>query len=316
MYPYTIQLQQNPHPHETPKFCQDGFLFNEAEHLRQQNNGQFYLLTALNQDTQQTEARCAFFVQSDQAMSPLAAPFGSIEFAQKLPESILSSLIHTLVETTRMANVRRLRIVNYPYCYAPEQVQRLENQLKQHGFGLTEANPNSFLSITNQQFTDVIAPAERRRLRKCQEVGFQFKQWESPEVGPIITFLQKNRQVKGYQLTISPERLVNLFHDFPAQFIVFTLQDGDKLIALTITVRVREDILYSFLPASCPDYNSYSPMVMLTDGIFSYCQNQSIRLLDLGVSLDANRRQKPNLMRFKRNLGAQESPKQVFEKVL
>ncbi len=81
-----------------------------------------------------------------------------------------------------------------------------------------------------------------------------------------------------------------------------------------MTVRVRDDILYTFLPASNPAYHAYSPLVLLMDGLFEYCQQQQIRLLDLGVSLDGNHQPKPSLLRFKRNLGALESPKVCFEK--
>ncbi|GAB4027621.1 hypothetical protein GCM10028773_59450 [Spirosoma koreense] len=55
-------------------------------------------------------------------------------------------------------------------------------------------------------------------------------------------------------------------------------------------------------------------MVMLLDGLFVYCQQHRIQLLDLGTALDENGQPKPGLMRFKRNVGAQESPKLVFEK--
>ena len=117
-------------------------------------------------------------------------------------------------------------------------------------------------------------------------------------------------------MTISPERLITLLHEFPDQFAVFTVMDRDIIAALTVAIRVRHDILYNFLPASNSDYQTFSPMVMLTDGLFTYCRQQGIHLLDLGVSLDANHQPKPGLMRFKRNLGAQESPKLIFEKTL
>jgi hypothetical protein len=57
-------------------------------------------------------------------------------------------------------------------------------------------------------------------------------------------------------------------------------------------------------------------MVLLTDGLWTYCQQQRIELLDLGVSLNSDRTPKPSLTQFKRNLGAQTSAKTTVERTL
>lgn len=272
------------------------------------------MLTALNQRTGRTEARCAVFFHSEGVVSPGAAPFGSIEFAETLPDRVLDAFLDSLIETVRAnAAGTTLRLVNYPHCYAPEQAARLTVKLPGYGFRLIETNQTFFLPITTENFAQIIVPAERRRLRKCREAGFQVKQRLSPDVADVVNFLQQTRQQQGYQLTVRPEYLVSLLQKFPEQFLVFTVNDGPKLAALTVSVRVRDDILYNFLPASHPAYRTFSPMVMLTDGLFTYCQQQGIRLLDLGTSLDSDNQPKPSLIRFKRNLGAQESPKLIFE---
>ncbi|MFD2937204.1 GNAT family N-acetyltransferase [Spirosoma flavum] len=316
MAEHTILLQYSPQSAYIPKFCQSGFLFNDHQHLQQQDSGNFYLLSALNQTTQQAEARCAFYICSDEAISPVAAPFGSIEFAESLPDAVLDRFLVSLLEAVRGVGARKLRLVNYPHCYAPQQAEKLTAILAKHDFYRLEANQNSFLPIGNKRFEAHLISAERRRLRKCREANFQFVHWQTPNLTEAINFIQQTRQQQGYQMTISTERLIDLWQKFPNQFSVFVVKDGTQLAALSITVRVRDDILYNFIPASHPSYHAFSPMVMLIDGLFTYCQQQEIRLLDLGVSLDANRQPKPSLMRFKRNLGALESPKLTFEKVV
>ncbi|GAB4056227.1 GNAT family N-acetyltransferase [Spirosoma litoris] len=311
---YRILVQQNPSPLDVPLFYQDGFLFNETAHLWQQNGGQFYLVLAINLATKLVEARCAFFIQGNEAISPAAAPFGSIEFVEALPESVLNEFLNALIEVVRSVDVATLRLVNYPNCYAPEQACLLMNRLIKHGFYLREINPTSFLAIADIPFDRTIIPAERRRLRKCREAGFQFMHWKEPNLHEVLDFLLDTHAQKGYSLTLPPNRLIKLVQGFPEQFAVFVVRNRTELAALTIAVRVRQDILYNFLPASHPDYQAFSPMVMLIDGLVTYCQKQQIRLLDLGVSLDEQRQPKPSLLRFKRNLGAQESPKLIFEK--
>ena len=313
---HTILNQYNPRPADIPEFCQCGFFFNEQEHLQQQYHEPFHLLTALNQTTRQAEARCAFFVCSDGAISPMAAPFGSIEFTETLPDSVLDDLLRSLQETARVAGASSLRLVNYPHCYAPDQANRLTNKLFQDGFRVVETDQNFFIPVVDESFERTIDAAERRRLRKCRNANFRFSHWQNPDIDEVVSFLRDTRQQQGYRLTISPERLAGLLTTFPNQFCVFAVKDGPKLAAITVAVRVREDILYNFMPASHPDYHTFSPMVMLTDGLFAHCQQEGIRLLDLGVSLDSNRQPKPSLMRFKRNLGAQTSPKLIFEKTL
>lgn len=317
MTDYTILCQDNPTFSTIPNFCQPGFFFNDPEHLQQQTTGPFWLLSAINQRTGQAEARCAFFVGADKAISPGAAPFGSIEFTETLPTSVLDALLDALIEAAQRAgSFATLRLVNYPHCYASKQAARLTVKLTEHGFRLTENHQTFFLPITTGNFGDTIVPAERRRLRKCHDTGFQWQQWTSPNVIHVVDFLLETRQQQGYSLTICPDDLARLLQKFPEQFLIFTVNDGPRLAALTVAVRVRKDLLYTFLPASHPDYRTFSPMVLLTEGLYTYCQQQGIRLLDLGTSLDEKNQPKPSLMRFKRNLGAQESPKLVFEKSL
>lgn len=98
---HTILYQYNPKPIDRPAFCQPGFFFNETAHLRQQLDGQFHVLSALNQRTGLADARCAFFINANCAFSPGAAPFGSVEFTDTLPDSVLDEFLYSLIEAVR-----------------------------------------------------------------------------------------------------------------------------------------------------------------------------------------------------------------------
>ena len=297
-----------------PQFSQPGYFFNNAEHLCQQGTGPFYVVSALNQATQQADARCAFVVEPDRAVSPVAAPFCSIEFVRTLHDAVLNDLIDALIDEARSTGAPMLQLVNYPHCYAPEQAHRLTDQLLRRGFRVASANPTFFLPVTSDDFEKAIDASEWRRLQKCRRAGFRFVHWCCPDVDAVVSFLVRTRQQQGYRLVLPPDRLCHLIRAFPNQFLVFVVRDGSAIAAMTVAVRVRNDILYNFLPASNLSYHAYSPMVLLTEGVFGYCRQQQIQLLDLGMSLDGNRQPKPGLMRFKRNLGAQESLKLTFEK--
>ena len=313
---YEMILQHEPPSAHVPPFSEAGFLFNTYEHLQHQQKDGVYILSAVNAVTRLADARCAFFVQSGKAVSPIAAPFGSIEYSSVLPEEVLDLFIRTLIQTVRLAGAVTLQLVNYPLCYAPESAERLAQKLLTHGFVIGETHPTFYLPVSNTPFDVNLVPAERRRIARCLEAGFRFNQWQSSDRTDVINFLVETRRQKGYTLTISPERLADLLHTFPSECTAFTVMDGDTIAALTIAIRVRHDILYNFQPASNPDYTAFSPMVLLTKGLYTYCQQHQIGLLDLGPSLDENRQAKPGLVRFKRNLGAQESPRLVFERDL
>ncbi len=300
---------------DTYAFSHPGFFFNEPTHLSQQGEKAFTIL-AVNQLTGRTDGRCTFFLRGQQAVSPLAAPFGSIEFDPALPDTVLEELIEQLIDSAKAAGAKSVRLINYPGCYAPAQTARLLYQLGRQGFRTTAAYENFHLSITQQAFEQYIVSAEQRRLRKCRTAGFRFAQWSPPDFTAVTCFIEQVHQQRNHAETIAPAQLTQLIQTFPAQFAIFGVWDIDRLIALAVTVRVSPGILYYFLPVSAPAYDAYSPMVLLIDGLWTYCQQQSIALLDLGVSLNGDRTPKPSLMKFKRNLGAQTSLKTTVERLL
>ncbi|MGF7215494.1 hypothetical protein GGR92_001634 [Spirosoma lacussanchae] len=311
---YRIELDADLHAPTRWPYVEDGFFFNTPAHVRQQHPGTGHTLLAVNTRTGRAEARCTFFVDGRQARSPAAAPFGSVEFTDTLPDTVLAHFLDTLLAVVSASGVSSFRLVNYPHGYAPRQAQQLTEQLIRRGFGIVATTASYLLSITDDPFDARIDASERRRLQKCRNAGFRFEHWATPHIDHITAFLVSTRQQQGYALSLPPDRLGQLLRAFPNQFLVFAVSDTVTIAALTIAVRVRADILYSFLPASSPDYHTYSPIVLLTDGLVGYCQQQHIRLLDLGVALDGNHQPKPSLSRFKRRLGAQESPRLTFEK--
>jgi len=297
-----------------PIFSEPGFFFNEEAQLRQQDSGAYQLLTALNTQTRQVDARCALFFDKQLAISPKLAPFGSIEFISSLPSHALADLLDALEEGVRRMGLPSIRLINYPGCYAPQQARRLASELHRRGYRLVNQFVNHHLTISPTPFIEQLHASERRRLLKCRRANFDVTTWINPPIDSVVRFIRHSRQQQGYPLSIDPARLAHLMRHFPDQYPVLVVRDKTTVVALTVVVRVRQDILYNFLPADDLAYRTYSPTVMLTDGLYAYCQQEGITLLDLGISVDEHQQPKPGLMRFKRNLGAQESVKSVWEK--
>ncbi|MCY7356950.1 MAG: GNAT family N-acetyltransferase, partial [Rudanella sp.] len=239
--------------------------------------------------------------------------FGSIEFAETVAPFALGEFVDKLIQKASLTGCKRLQLVNYPHCYAPRHMHRLVYTLTEQGFNIIKSTPTFYLPVHDGSLTERMHPQEQQRLRKCQRAGLKTSLWENPCIPTIIDFIEESRQQQGYPLTIPTDCLSRLLHQFPEQFPVFVVRDGETIAALCVCVRVRHDILYSFLPASLTDYQLFSPMVMLIDHVYQYSQQAGIDLLDLGPSLDANQQPKPSLARFKQNMGAITSPKLTFE---
>ena len=311
---YQIQQYQSGLPGAWPDFSEPGFFFNEEKQLKQQDSGGFQLLTALNQGTNQADARCALFIDNQLAISPKMAPFGSVEFVESLPELTLMALLDALEQAVIRLGLPALRLTNYPRCYAPRQADRLARHLRRRGYEVTNHLINFHLAVTPDPLLPRLHPSERRRLAMCRRAGFRVMHWADAPPDVVVEFIRQSREAQHYPLSMAPHRLADRLRTCPDQYPVFAVFDGPILAALTVAVRVRADILYNFLPADNLAYRRFSPAVLLTQGLYAYCQQAGITLLDLGVSVDEHQQPKPGLMRFKRHLGASESSKLVWEK--
>ena len=111
------------------------------------------------------------------------------------------------------------------------------------------------------------------------------------------------------------EALQETVNKFPDRYFLFSVHHRNKVVAASIAILVRKDILYDFYHDHLKAFDHLSPIVLLVDGIYEFCLTNNIRLLDLGTSALEN---KPNfsLLTFKTRLGGKPTPKFTFEKKL
>jgi hypothetical protein len=304
-----------PLPESLPAFSEPGFLVNKPTQLIAQSSNAFWLVGAFNETTALLDARCAFFSHNSLAMSPKQHSFGSVECTENLPDAVLSGFLDALEEAVEKAGLSGLRLAHYPRIYAPQQTDQLLAQLSKRGFRVIDEQRNFYLKISEKSFVDGLHDSARRRLGKSHRAGLAARSWPTPDLDRVINFLETSRKAQGYPLTMPADALRHWLRTTPDDYLVFAVFDHDVIAALTVAVRMRADILYNFLPADNADYRSFSPTILLTECLYTYCQTHQYHLLDLGISVDENRQPKPDLIRFKRNLGAVESGKVTLEKV-
>jgi hypothetical protein len=247
------------------------------------------------------------------AHSPWQAPFGSVQLAPGLAPAIVLTFLQHVHQELKARKVKQVLVRSYPFAYDPAASALLTHALTQLGARITAMELNNHLALTEPGFEARLHASERRRLHKCRRAGFQFEQ-EPPLLLPAVyDFLRQCRAEKGQHLSLTLERLQELFRLFPQDHFVFSVRDTNGAwAALTVAIRVNGQILYNFYPASPLAYNVFSPVVLLNEGLYTFARANGMQLLDLGTSTLP---EGPNhsLLQFKRHLGGVLSLKLAFE---
>ena len=255
-----------------------------------------------------------FVDETDTSMahSPWQAPFGAVQLASGLAPATVVAFLQRVQQELKEQGVKQLQVRSYPFAYDTGGSTLLTQALLQLGARVTLAELNNHLEPTELGFEARLHPSERRRLQKCRRAGFQFEQ-EPPLLLPAVyDFLRQCRAEKGQILSLSLERLQELFRLFPQDHFLFSVRDANGAwAALTVAIRVSGQILYNFYPASPLAYNVFSPVVLLNEGLYAFAHANNMRLLDLGTSTLP---EGPNhsLLQFKRHLGGVLSLKLTF----
>ncbi len=241
--------------------------------------------------------------------------FGSIEFADDLDTKLLCEFIQEVEKKLIDKGINQISIKHYPFCYQNENSETLTKCFLDNGYEQEIIDLNFHIDITDKLFENIIKASEKRRLNKCISNGFYFSEQLNPNLFKVYNFIKESRERKGFPITLPYKKLEELFFRFRKTFKVFTVNDKENIIALTIVIRVNDRILYNFYPADCEKYLKFSPTVLLIKGLYNFCLENKIEILDLGIATDKGI---PNigLIRFKENIGAQVSLKLSFKKIL
>lgn len=287
------------------------WLFNTPTHIALQS-ALPQLTFVINDFATHTQIHGIFhvFLSYQTARSPASAPFGSFEVAEHIGYDIFGKWLTWIETYLKEHDIKNIHIKHYPECYHWSRATFVKRALLRYNFTTPQQLENQYIEIADFQFH----ASEKRRLRKCIEAGFKFEQPTHICPEEIYEFIAKNRRDLGYKMTFSLAMFQEWLITFPDDFLVFWVKDNDQIAALTIAVRVGATVLYNFYPTYHVAYRSFSPSVLLHQGLIDYCKKQQIKILDLGISVDESGTPKPSLVRFKRNLGAKSCQKYIFQK--
>ncbi|MBC6609496.1 hypothetical protein H8B15_01095 [Hymenobacter sp. BT507] len=310
---YQLRCAVPPAPDVTLPLAYEPYLYLRPAYVALQHAPSEALFFYLEDHQQgQTVGQWPLTVVEHQAYSPWQAPFGGWQIAPDVPAAIVQAFVTTVHQTLVANGVAQVHVRAYPTSYDEAASNVLLSVLEESGYRITLTETNHILPLA-QNFEEGLHPSARRRLRKCHRHGLRVEQ-ETPLFLPLAyEFMQQCQQEKGQSLSVPLERLQAQFRAFPNDYFLFSVRDtAGAWAAMAVLIRVNDEVLYCIPPASPLSWNTFSPVILLTQGLHAFGQASGYRLLDLGIATLPTGPDE-SLLTFRRHLGGVLSPRPTLE---
>lgn len=254
-----------------------------------------------------------FYEADNQWMSLPRATFGGFEHEGLMPDRLqLDGLLREVVEQARLAKSSGLRILLPPRFYCEESYDFQVTALESAGFKVLYLDTNYQIPIANQSFSSRITPAERHKLNRAKRAKLSF-QWVSKSEWPIEDvhrILMQSRERKGYPMGITQSDL-HLMSNVDAYNLALVKSEDGEIVALALCIKTTDDVLYTFMTGDVVSFRFCSPVVLLHNELYTYCQSNGYSWLDLGTC-GSKGIPNPGVASFKKHLGALSCPKSTW----
>lgn len=288
-------------------------IFNLPAFQSLQESKQVISFYILNTTQKKAAAGIHFHLENGLAQSLFRAPFGSVEFSGQLVPGILYEFLEYVESQLKKRGISDVFIKSPPQGYEPLRSSLPETFFLNQKYVISEAEVSTLIRVTDEPFADIMRHSERLRMQRAQKADFIFKKLSIDHLDEVYLFLSQCHADKGYKPSMTLQELKRTANEFPEQYLLFVILQGKKLVAATVSIRIKKNILYNFFANHEREYDQFSPLVLLINGLYGYCRENNITLLDLGTSsLDG----KPNfkLLDFKMHIGGIPSSKFTFYK--
>lgn len=265
----------------------------------------FYLL---RQDKKLVLARIHFHISNSIARSPFRNPFGSYEFSETIEPRHLYEFMEGVNQSLEERGVRMIEIIHHPFVYKPIETSLTTSFLINQGFQIVKADLSACLEVGMQSFETGLTSWEKRKLGMCRKAQLRNTQLPLSKLSDLFQFIHDCREERGQSLSLNYGQLKSIVDTFPERFFLFATFSEEEMVAGAIVIEVGNSIMYNFYSAHSRKADAISPIVSLMEEVYTFCNRNKVRLLDLGTSMQEG---KPNfsLLEFKMHLGAKPSPK-------
>lgn len=252
-------------------------------------------------------------LSSTKAISPLRAPFGSLQMASGVSPSQLDYFVKKVLASLLEAGIESIAITNFPSLYHEKQSAMIAHCLSANGFTTSE-QVSSVIAVDEMEYEKKVKPSERQKLKRAQ-AQFVFEQQPVKKLKQIYSFIEECRRERNQTLSMSLAQLSKTVKVFPDDFFLFEVKNSHATAAAAIVIRVNQKILYTFYYAHQKSFDKISPVVFLLSGIYRFAKENKYELIDLGTSMTGTTINQP-LLQFKKSVGGATTSKLVFEKLL
>ena len=288
-------------------------IFHDPRHLQLQSTTGWQSFSLINNQERTIAGLIHIHVEKDCAESPFRSTYGSYLISKKVSPSEMMEFVKNVENELKSMGVQSLLLKHAPEGYAKDESQQIRKALLKNGYQVEREETSSIISISEQSYEALLHRTKKSRLKKCYEKGFQFHQLSKDQLNKIYEFLKECREEKGYSLSMSLPELKKVVEAFPDQFFFHAVVDKSEFVAASISIQVLPTVLYTFYYDHQEKYDQISPVVFLCEGLYGFCRQRAIYLIDLGAS-HVDGKQVESLLNFKRSLGGQPSPKLTFYK--
>jgi len=247
--------------------------------------------------------------------SPFRGTFGGFE-ADGTDMRLIEGFVQDTERQLGELGAKSLEVALKPFAHAPAFSACLFNVLTRRGYTMPVGDLSYAMQVLPGSMVDRMERNNQKKVRKCQREGFVFARCETPEgCRAAYDAVAVNRASKGYVISMTYDQITDMVQAFPGRFHFFTITHAGKVIAGAVCIAINSEVLYVFYWGDLPGYETFSPVVLLAEGIYAFAQQLGFRVFDVGRSTE-NGVPNPGLIRFKEKLGFEASLKLTFRKEL
>ena len=283
------------------------YIFNSPIFYDLHKNSESFFLSFFLKDM--LIGNISFRKESGMLISPIQGTFGGINFNKKISSKTKQDCISLLVNylQTNYSNFT-IQISQPPLAH--DVFLNEESLLMQYlDFEIHKVEINHSVIVSKDTLEQKMSRNNIKRLKKCNSSLFVFEQ--SKNFKKSYEVIKINRTSKDVKISMSYEQIMKMQKRFPDDLFFFDLKDGVKIIASSLCIKIKEDILYVFYWGDLPGYEKFSPIVSLSKNIYDFAALNGFKILDVGTS-SLNGEPNHGLIRFKDGLGFQPSLKFTY----
>jgi hypothetical protein len=240
--------------------------------------------------------------------SPARGTFAGYAFEPSVSQEDLGAFHDAVLQSLVDRGARQIEILPAPMAHDAVAFTNQVYVLRSRGYAISQCDLNHSMEVTDQSLAERMTYGNLKRLRKCEREGLHAEQLPLQDLGAVYEVIEANRQAKGHAMSMSLSQLQTMAERFPDAIVLFGSRDGARLAAAALCLRLGSGILYVFYWGDQPGYATLSPVVGIANAVYRHCQQEGLRLLDVGTST-VDSEAHFGLIQFKRGLGFTESLK-------